>query len=689
MPEAQSSPEPEAAQSAPEPEAAQSAPEPEAAPEPEPKAKGRSRREPAPAEPTPRGALAAKVLRTLGALGIVGYSVVLYGQQLRGHWVDKFIESNDLDIAARNVLLFSMVVGAFLGILVPGAYLLWKRTEKAVDQVNLVARLTAPLTLLWAVPAIFRWKPWVKEPIGLAIAILVFSFVLERTVQMSLEAFPARAWDWLRDRAERIRSRAPRLVRYAPFALVVGGSLFYAIFMSYMAVRLHHRLETRGFDLGGYESLFYNALSGHPFRCPANVVPTGDWSSLKGHAELSVYVLLPLYAISPRAETLLIMQSTLIGLAAIPVYLIAARRIPRIAAAAVAFCYLFFPSLHSANLFDFHMQPVAIFFVLWVAYFVDTRRYILLAIALPIALGCREDISIGLTMGAIFLVFTGYRPVAGLIIALVSSAYFFTMKFYIMPLVGEWWFEAIYKDLFPPGQQTYFGVAKTLVTNPVYVLGTLLTEAKLIHVLRIFTPVAFVPMRRTYLWWLLVPGAFFTILTTGYKPTVSPSFQYVGHWIPYLFIATGLALWSIGKKEGKIRQASVTLALVVATLAASYNWGAIIQRNHIVSGWGKINLAPLTDKEIDKLAQLRELIALIPKDASVGASETEVPHLSNRVTTYTLRYAYESPDYILYRVGTGKFGSKQAKKELKAKRYVRVDSRGPFVLLKRTNPEGK
>ena len=677
-------PEPEPQDRSPVPEA-QSAPEPE--PEPEPPTSNRTAR--SSPVPTPRGALAAKVLRTLGALGIVGYSVVLYGQQLRGQWVDKFIESNDLDIAARNVLLFSLVVGAFVGILVPGAYLLWKRTERAVEQVNLVARLAAPLTLLWAAPAIFRWKPWVKEPIGLAITILVFSFVLERTVQISLEAFPARAWDWLRDRAERIRSRVPRLVRYAPFAIVVGGSLFYAIFMSYMAVRLHHRMETRGFDLGGYDSLFYNALSGHPFRCPANVVPTGDWSSLKGHAELSVYLLLPFYAISPRAETLLIMQSSLIGLGAIPVYLIAARRTPRIVAVVVAFCYLFFPSLHSANLFDFHMQPVAIFFVLWVAYFVDSRRYILLAIALPIALGCREDISIGLTMGAVFLVFTGYRPVAGLIIALVSSAYFFTMKFYIMPLVGEWWFEAIYKDLFPPGQQTYFGVAKTLVTNPVYVLGTLLTEAKLIHALRIFTPVAFVPWRRTYLWWLLVPGAFFTILTTGYKPTVSPTFQYVGHWIPYLFIATGLGLWSIGKKEGKIRQASVTVALVVATLAASYNWGAIIQRNHFVSGWGKVNLTPLTDKDIEKLAQLRELIALIPKDASVGASETEVPHLSNRVTTYTLRYAYETPDYILYRTGSGKFGADQANKELKAKRYVRVDSRGPFVLLKRKNPEGK
>lgn len=636
--------------------------------------------------PSARGALAARVLHTLGAFGLMGYSVVLYGQQLRGRWVDRFIEGNEIDIEARNILLLSLVAGALVGLALPGAYLLWKRTQEAVSTANRAARLGAPLVLLWAVPAIFRWKPWINEPIALSVTILAFAFVLERTLRMSLQTVPARAWDWLRDRYTPIRRRAPWLARYGPCAVVILGAILYALFMSYMSVRLHHRLVTRGFDLGGYESLFYNALSGHPFRCPANVMPTGDWSSLRGHAELSMYVLLPLYALSPRAETLLIIQSSLLGLAAIPLYLIAARHTSRVVAAAIALCYLLFPSLHSANLFDFHMQPVAIFFILWVAYFIDARRYVLLALALPIALGCREDIGIGLTIGALFLVFTGYRMVAGAIVAAVSAAYFFTIRFYIMPLAGEWWFQGIYKDLFPPGQETYFGVAKTLVTNPVYVLTTLLTEAKLIHVLRIFTPVAFLPMRRVHLWWLLVPGAFFTILTTGYKPTVSPLFQYVGHWIPYMFIATALAVAAIGNKAGKISQAATVMTLVVTSIAASYHWGAVFQRNHLEAGWGKVNLAPLTDQDKQKLDDLRTLIALIPKEASVGASENVVPHVSNRLTVYTLRYSYDNPDYILFRKGTGKFGANQANRELKSGRYVQVEQRGPFVLLRRKNP---
>ncbi|PKN48661.1 MAG: hypothetical protein CVU63_04390, partial [Deltaproteobacteria bacterium HGW-Deltaproteobacteria-20] len=342
----------------------------------------RARREEPPSEPTGRDAVVGKILRTLTVFGLMGFSLVLYVQQLRGRWVDKFIESNELDIGARNLLLLTLVLGAALGFVVPAALLLWKRTEATLTRLNVLARVLSPLVAVGAAPGIFRWKPWIKEPIGLAVTILVFCFVLERTLRISLEAVPERIWDKLRAQIDRVRARVPRLLRYAPFALVLAGALFYALFMSYMALRLHWRLETRAFDLGGYDNLFFNALSGHPFRCPANVMPTGDWSSLKGHAELSIYVLLPIYALYPRAETLLVLQSTLIGLAAIPLYLTVARHTPRILAAAVALCYLLFPSLHGANLFDFHMQPVAIFFVLWVIYFLDSRRYVWLAIAL-------------------------------------------------------------------------------------------------------------------------------------------------------------------------------------------------------------------------------------------------------------------------------------------------------------------
>jgi len=45
----------------------------------------------------------------------------------------------------------------------------------------------------------------------------------------------------------------------------------------------------------------------------------------------------------------------------------------------------------------------------------------------------------------------------------------------------------------------------------------------------------------------------------------------------------------------------------------------------------------LTSSEAQTYAGLRELIAQIPCDASVAATERELPHLSNREWAYALR----------------------------------------------------
>src|SRR5690606_40357444 len=53
----------------------------------------------------------------------------------------------------------------------------------------------------------------------------------------------------------------------------------------------------------------------------------------------------------------------------------------------------------------------------------------------------------------------------------------------------------------------------------------------------------------------------FTLLTTGYKPTVSPLFHYSMHWAPYLFLAAPIALAAITRESthGKLKAAAAGL----------------------------------------------------------------------------------------------------------------------------------
>src|SRR6185436_17113545 len=108
------------------------------------------------------------------------------------------------------------------------------------------------------------------------------------------------------------------------------------VWMSWGTILQHRHFGTSAYDLGNYDTMFFNTLHGHPFRCPA-VFPKGEnWTMLSTHAELTMFALLPFYAIRPGAETLLIMQAVALALSAIPVYRFAARRLPRPAAAVLA-----------------------------------------------------------------------------------------------------------------------------------------------------------------------------------------------------------------------------------------------------------------------------------------------------------------------------------------------------------------
>ena len=77
-----------------------------------------------------------------------------------------------------------------------------------------------------------------------------------------------------------------------------------------------------------------------------------------------MFFLLPIYASGPAAETLLVLQAVLLGLAGICVYRFAARRLSPWTALVLTAAYYLYPPLHGAQFFDIHFQPVAAAFLL-------------------------------------------------------------------------------------------------------------------------------------------------------------------------------------------------------------------------------------------------------------------------------------------------------------------------------------
>jgi uncharacterized membrane protein len=611
-------------------------------------AQGLNENHAAPAEPKlptpPRG---ARLGIALAVLALVGFSLALCVQTLLiGRTSQAFYASNVLGAPGRLRLLVSLGVGALLPVLAAGGYALRKRAA-AQPRLERLARLLCPLLLSGFLPGFFVWEFGQKSTLQYLFLLVLLVLATQCLWRISLRewatvqapGFLARPWS----RFSQFCDRHASALALGTVLLAAAG---YAAYTGYYTVRQHRLIQTFAFDLGIYDNLMSGALHGKLFRSP---VLFGDMrhNYLAGHAEYGMLLFLPFYALRPGAETLLILQSLLLGFSAVPLFLFARTRLSQGLSALLSVAYLLFAPLHGPNFYDFHWLPLAIFFHFWLYFALATRRT-WLAIAMVLVLfSIREDIALGLSVLGAFLCLTGERVRFGLGLFLVSVVWFVINKFVIMRLAGSWWFENIYVELFADGQSGYGSILKTILSNPTYTLTTLAREPKLVYFFHLLTPLAFLPVRRLALVALLLPGFFFTLLTTNYWPTTSIAFQYTTHWIPYLFLATALSLWLMGREpDGKVKRRAAVIALVFALTSHSYNFGAILQRQSFVGGFSNIKFqsAPDSVKRYDALMQL---VRRIPPEASVAATEYLNPHVSARVEAYTFRYDVPVVDYIL------------------------------------------
>ena len=589
----------------------------------------------------------AVVLRALTLLGLTGASCALFVQEITGEWLAPFVSSNTLTLANRRLLLIGMVAGALVAVLA-GLLVLWRLDRRRLER---LAHLLCPAILIGFVPPLCQTSSW-PNAFNAGIVIGIFILIAERLYRIAFQAgadavvpAPDGYPPWWR------QIIPPRLKRWLPPLLVVAGAIGYAIYFSVFTLRMHGRFQTYNFDLGQYDNLFWNLLHGHPLR----MTPLGleqDWTDLRNHADLSVFFFIPFYAIKPGASTLLVLQSCTLGLGAIPIYRFAARRLPRGYAALIAFVYLFYPPMHGLQFYDFHMQPMASTFVMFVIDFVDERRYILCAIAFAVAITCREDISVGLAILGAFLLLSGHRMLPGLVIAIVASIYFVLLRFVIMPSFGTWGFADIYKDLFPAGAPNFGGIIATLVSNPIYTLLSLVTVDKARYALQILLPLAFLPLRRAYLAVSLVAGSIFTLLTTHYAPTIDTGFQYSAHFFPYVFSAVTLAIAAYPlDAAGLVRRRAAMCALITGTALSGVFWGAIPPRDSVHGGFSNMTMRPPSASDRDKDRYIRELHAMVPQKASLSIGESEMTHISH-LDVKGLRDSIDS-DYIIYSLGSG------------------------------------
>jgi uncharacterized membrane protein len=610
----------------------------------------------APAKKGPRSAVekAARELVLVQTARVVALASLLAGAialwtQLAFHspWLDTFLLDNELDEPQRRMSILVVIVLAIAAGAVASfaATQWWRHRGRPVAELEQWAWFLSPLLMMPLGPVLFRPKVWMGRHDALLPSLVLILLVFEQLAFRCLTNVPAAARAWWVDAVGQVPARVRK---HGPLVVVLAGAAFFSAFFIFYTLRWHYKLRTGNYDLSINNNLMFGGLHGRFLQSPL-VFPKEPAKYLANHVKLGAYLFLPIYALAPRAETLFVIQSIFIGFGSVPLFLFARRHVSEWMAAIVCLAYLSYYPLHGASFSEFQAVPVAAFFIFVVIWAADTYRYRWLTGALIAALLMREDVSVGLAVLGVFLLLSGYRPKIGLIIALVSTAYFLLLRFYVMDAAGSWWFPNMYKELWADGEKGFRSVIKTMLTNPMFTLSKLIVEKKLYYVLHLLTPLAFLPVRRWYLWAAFLPGAFLTLLVTNYEPPITYSFHYVMHWAPYLFVASVVALEALrnGPIFGPERYRSAAAAMVAGSLVLSYNYGAFARREgSFKAGFSRIEFS-FTEDEWNRYQELLEITSMIPKDASVAATEKCGPHLSSRLNMFTMRQGPQTADWIV------------------------------------------
>ena len=596
-----------------------------------------------------RGRIAALVAAELFALE--QGSILLFAGSERS----AVLEANRLEIPrsiALGLPLVALAAGALVAVIARFRPSLFGRVEK-------IALLSSPLLLLWVLPGLLVPSAFVGKPLVLMVATALVGAALERVLSFVVREAP--------------RCVALGTARHRLWDVATGlAVLVYVLTTTFLSVRLHEKGLTSNYDLALFENLIYRALQGR-------VGLAMGLPYFGVHFEPILYAVLPFYALVPRTETLLAIQSFALGGAAVPIYLLARRFVgPSFPAFVVVFAYLTHPSLHGPNFYDFHFLALSPLFVAWAAYFFVRRSYKRFWLALFGALLCREDVALGIALVALGLFALRMRPKVSAVTFVISLAWFSLVKFVWMRHFAVDTFSDFYQPLIRTGDQGFSGVAKTLFTNPIYVFSTLLTGEKLLLALQLFVPFAWLPVRQWKTLPLLLPGLAIVGLAASSSAIVMVQFHYCLHFLPYLAIATCIAL-AVRKPSARL---SAALAMALGATVVTCHYGAFV-RDTFRPAFHEVTF-DWTEEDEQRRAAFGRIKKKIPDDAIVCAGEHEGPHLARRQRLYALKDGVRNARFVVFsRLSLRWGGPNHVERALETKRFGIVAIEGPLVLLQR------
>lgn len=517
--------------------------------------------------------------------------------------------------------------------------------------------------------------------IAITVAIVCTWFYGISSPSPELAAFPASPpWDG---------ATASRWDKLGPWLLVVAMGCVYGLRLSHLSVLDHRTFQTDNFDLGIYHNIFWNSTHGDFLGC--SFCRGGKHYS--AHFDPILWILSPIYRLSPRAETLLQLQSWWLALGGVPLFLYARRCLGHAWwACAVVAAYYLTPALQGANMYDFHSLTLLVPTAIWMVYCLDADKPWGYAAGFALLLLTREDMALLACFIGLYAILTGHKKLGAVTIA-VSLVYFAVVKGIVMSpgrnlpsdtkAHSYTWY---YGEMIPHRQEGAAGLIVTALSDPMATLLVLLSKQKLLYAIKLLLPLLFLPLFGGKKRVLMLYGLAFIGLASR-DAVYSTHFQYSCLLIPFLLLSVPDAVVGLGKSRwpdlwgldrGRLQKAALA-AVVVSSALMSAEYGVAAQNSSIRAGYNNVTWSA-SEQQRARLESFRIFERQIPRDAVVSSTRHLGPHLADRAKIHQWP-TVGNAEYILLD-GSAKRHAKYGK-ILKMKMFEVIAESPDFVLLRR------
>lgn len=441
-----------------------------------------------------------------------------------------------------------------------------------------------------------------------------------------------------------------KLIQYKYRIIVFLMISTYTIVLSIFTLAKHRSFTTYAWDLGIFNQAFWTTVNLNKifyYTTELHLVESGSFFGI--HFSPILFTLVPLYYLYQSAETLLILQSLIIGLSAYPIFLIGKHYFNEKIGTIFSSLYLLNPVLHGINAYDFHVQAFLPLILGFLVYFTIKKRWTAVIITCILALTVQEQV--------VYLIFV-YNLYMILQFSLENKEKSETKRkmisvFLIIMCITILWqvLSTSVIHYFNPNIPAHLkasqhfavlGVEEPLqipiqvLRNPIKTLNAISYDlfSKIAYLLSLFTPYLFLSFQNPLLLIPTIPWFTLAILS-NYPPYYRIGFQYTAYNISFIFISAIQGFKTLQSKNEDTQKTLKLQGIYVFTILCIVSTLFLSPLSPLT---GTLNLSPAYQKPItDPRNQIiTQFIDTIPPQASVLTQDNIFPHVSSRLNAFVM-----------------------------------------------------